>query len=695
MQAKDQHLLEFLEQVHQLTIPIYQRKYSWTKKQCNQLFEDILRIGESNERSHFIGAIVFKQYYDRISKKIIIDGQQRITTINLLISALVDFLLNNNIENLDTDAEEMMNSYLINSAKKGETNYKLILTMDDKTTLIKIIDNLRNENKVDFDDADSEILQDNYSFFKRKITEDNIGCIIKGLRKLLIVYMELTDFDNPQLIFESMNSTGLDLNKTDLIRNYLLMDLNDEEQKDLYNNYWHNIELTFEKNNYSFDNFIKDYLTLKYDKVMPKDFYEEFKKYSKTLSIDELVKDIYKYTQYFTKIVFNKEENKKLNNAFQSLNKLDTTTTLPFLLRLYDDYDNSILDVDDFIRIVKYTESYVFRRFICDLPTPSLRKTYAEMYKSIDKDNYLESYKFILLNKSDNKRMPNDEEFERSLISRDIYNLKKNNKYLLGKLENYNSKEPINVFSNQIQIEHIMPQTLTPVWKKELGEDWNNIHKIYLHTLGNLTLTGYNPELSNKSFQEKRDMKDGFKESQIKLNRYLSELSHWNETEIIKRRNYLIEKSKEIWIYPTVSNEVLERYDSYKNNNKQVYTIEDLRFLQENSPMKSLYDELSKKILDIDRKISVEPKKKYVRFNLYSSPVVAISPQKELLILTLFMPFNVLYDSLNLCNNIEDNDWWSSAGVELRINNFNEVEYALEIIKQSYNYVNEGFNEME
>lgn len=558
MQANDQYLLEFLEQTHQLNIPIYQRKYSWTSKQCKQLFEDIERIGDSDEKTHFLGAIVFKSKYEKISKKTIIDGQQRITTLNLLIGALANYLYNSPDEELEIDYDELVDSYLLNPAKKGDLRYKLILTEEDKNTLIKIVDNVRSDNKIDFTEEDSSTVYKNYEFFKKRINEENLEKIYNGLSKLLIVYMELTDYDNPQLIFESMNSTGLSLNKTDLIRNFLLMKLDETDQETLYENYWREIERTFEKNNESFDKFIKSYLVLKYDKEVSSDIYEQFKKYSYGKKIEDIVMDIYKYFQYFTKIVFGREENKELNNAFINFNKLSYDVVRPFLLRLYDDYDSGDLSAEDFIKIMEYTESYTFRRFICDLDSKSLRKTYAEMYGEIDKDNYVDSYKFILTNKKTHKRMPKDNEFIDNLATHDMYNIK-NRKFLLGRLENFESKEMTVVDESEIEIEHIMPQTLNDEWKRELG-DWEKVHKEYLHTIGNLTLSGYNKELSNKSFYHKKNDEDGYSNSKFTLNKYFDDVEHWNEYEITKRRDFLIEKALEIWQYPDVSQETIDKY---------------------------------------------------------------------------------------------------------------------------------------
>ena len=556
MDAGKEQLLYFLSQRQQLSIPIYQRKYSWTDKECKQLLNDILRVGESDEPNHFIGSIVYMNQKGHIASPInqlmIIDGQQRATTITILISAIVDFLFENPNENI-MPPSNLISYYLLNDREIGETRYKLILTQNDKKTLIKIIDNLENDEKIPFDDKDSIRIKENYEYFRKKINKDNIEILYNGLNKLLIIFVALEhNIDNPQLIFESLNSTGLELSQADLIRNYILMGLLPEEQEKLYNDYWHEIEVLFEKNNGNFDKFIRDYLTVKTDKVpVFRNIYTDFKKYSLKIDVNDLVKDIYKYAFYFKAIAFGGEENPKLKASLDSLRSLGYDVTDPFIIQLYDDYKEEKLSTDDFCEIIKYTESYLLRRLICSIPTPSLNKTFAGMYLQIDNTNHLDSYKYVLISKENYQRMPNNREFAANFRQRDIYNLRsKNRDYIFDKFENWGSKEKSNI--ENYTIEHIMPQNrrLSKEWKEELGENWENIQKTYLHTIGNLTLTGYNSELSDKPFAEKRDMQDGFKDSAIRLNIDLQDLETWNENEIKKRTERFIDKAKKIWPYP-------------------------------------------------------------------------------------------------------------------------------------------------
>ena len=556
MDAGKVNLLYFLSQNQQLSIPIYQRKYSWTNKECGQLLDDILRVGQSNEPNHFIGSIVYLNQEGHIAspinKLMIIDGQQRITTLTLLIAAIAEYLDINPDEKI-MSPQNLINYYLLNDLEMGETRYKLILTQDDRNTLIKIIDYLKIDDKIPFDEDDSVRIRENFEFFRKRVTSDNIGILFNGLNKLVIIFVALEhNVDNPQLIFESLNSTGLELSQADLIRNFILMGLLPDEQKKLYNEYWHKIEILFEKNEGNFDKFIRDYLTVKTDKVpVFRNIYPDFKKFSREMEVNDLVKDIYKYAFYFKAIAFGGEENPKLKDSLDSLRSMGYDVTDPFMLHLYRDYKEEKLSTEDFCQIITYTESYLLRRLICSIPTPSLNKTFAGMYNQLDISNYLSSYKEVLRSKDNYQRMPDNREFAANFRLRDIYNLRsKNRDYIFDKFENWGSKEKTNIQS--YTIEHILPQNpdLSQEWRDALGENWKEIQKTYLHTIGNLTLTGYNSTLSDRFFTEKRDIEGGFKQSAIRLNVKLQDLETWNEHEIKKRTERLIDKAKKIWPYP-------------------------------------------------------------------------------------------------------------------------------------------------
>lgn len=563
----------FLNTRQKFTIPLYQRRYSWERKQCKQLLEDIIKVGQSDDPSaqHFIGSIVLSQTDGFIPTYIIIDGQQRITTLNLLIAALAKYLFENNQNIGIYSSQQLLNYYLVNDAQ-SDLYYMLELTEDDDKTFKKIVDNVLSSDKLDFDKNDSENLIKNYNFFKKNINEENIEDIVKGFTRLLIVKIIVTEKENPQLIFESLNATGLKLNQSDLIRNYILMILPYEKQEELYKKYWYHIEKGFENkqgdnSNSAFDLFIRDYLTIEngaYPKLSDDDIYIQFKKHSQGFDTESLIKKIFIDSKYYLNAIFNLEEDKNLNESFESLNKMDYKVTRPFILALYRDYKKDLLKKEEFIEILHLTETYLIRRSICGFASASLNKIFARLYADIikikeEKDlSYVDSYKIALLLKKGNSRMPNDEDFKNNFVK---YDKSRHRMYIFDKLENYGFKETIDLTG--FTVEHIMPQTLSDEWKEYLGIDnYEIIHMKYLEVLGNITFTRYNSNMSNASFDLKK--KIGYIPSNLRLNRDLCEFDYWDEESIIKRSENLAEKAKLIWEYPTVSEKVWKKYGQTK-----------------------------------------------------------------------------------------------------------------------------------
>lgn len=290
--------------------------------------------------------------------------------------------------------------------------------------------------------------------------------------------------------------------------------------------------------------------------------YQYFKNYvtSNISNNEELLKDLLKHSKYYKRIINPNQLNDKVSIELSKINRLESVVTYPFLMEVFDDFSEEIINEDDLIKILQIIISFVFRRLICDVPTNALNKIFMVLGREIKKyddykNEYLEIFKRVITQKRSSQRFPDDDEFKSKIITKDIYNFKSKNKlFLLEQLENFENKERVDienlVSTNELTIEHIMPQTLTPIWKKSLGEDYNNIYEKYLNTLGNITLTGYNSKLSNKPFLEKRDMNKGFKESRLFLNKLLSSFEEWNETSIKKRANFLRKKALNIWQYP-------------------------------------------------------------------------------------------------------------------------------------------------
>lgn len=566
LQAGEITLNKLLNTSRQFIVPIFQRNYSWQKSQYEQLWFDILRASKFKEKqNHFIGSIVYIDMgtpAGRPQQLLLIDGQQRLTTISILLCAIKDYVQKFNLETKLINLAKIKNQFLYNSDEIDEDRYKLLLNVQDKETYIKLIDNtIFTVNK-----PAANIIKC-YEFFYERIEDfikqdGQIDEIYAGIFKLSLVSISLDkDSDNPQMIFESMNSTGKDLSQTDLLRNYLLMDLTPEKQTRLYKTYWKPMEELFGEDIYKndvnkFDYFIRDFLTLKSDTgyiCKINNVYENFKRYYLDNNCEKfaVLKDLFTYAKYYACIDLLQEKDDELKLYWQEFKKLDSHVVYPFLLKLYDDYSRQILIKEDFKKILQVVISYLWRRAICEIPTNSLSKTFATLYQAVDKEDYVNSIIKAFVFKSIYKRFPSDYEVREKLQTKDIYHFRLR-KYLLEALENYYHKEPIDLNTANYTIEHIMPQNIEHnlSWQQMLGEDWQEVHSLYLHSLGNLTITGYNAEMSNKSFGEKVNGESGFKHSHLKLNESIAQCDVWNKKAIQRRTNILTDIILKIWKYP-------------------------------------------------------------------------------------------------------------------------------------------------
>lgn len=700
MKATEARLLEFIKKSPQFVIPIYQRAYSWSKRECRQLWDDIVRAGSDDDvNAHFIGSIVYieKGIYQVTSQSpiLVIDGQQRLTTISLLLAALADklaLLPEGNQEIVEGfSPRKLKNYYLCNPEEEGEKYYKLILSKTDKDSMIAIVD------QVDAPHDYSYKIYDNYNMFSTWLDEysDDLESVCKGIAKLIVVDIALnSDQDNPQLIFESMNSTGKELTQADLIRNYILMGLDIKEQTRLYEHFWRPMELDFGQEAYTseFDRFMRHYLTVKTGKI-PKinDVYEKFKEYATSMqfkngSMSMIVEDIRKYSKYFCNMTLKQEKDEELLLVFNDIKELKVDVAYPMLLELYDDYASEVLGKDDFLQILKLVEAYVFRRNICSIPTNSLNKTFSTFMKSVDRMQYVESVKahFILL--PSYRRFPNDAEFGNELKTRDVYNMPRRS-YWFRKVENHSRKEQVQV--GEYTIEHIMPQNpnLPIEWQEELGPEWKRVHETWLHTIGNLTLTGYNSEYSDKPFVVKRDMGNGFKDSPIKLNQSLRNVEKWNEDAIIERADYLSNVAVDVWESPKLPNDILARYRP-ESKVKSSYTINDYSYLSPRNSsyveeVRVLFDAIRKEILAIDSVVTEEYLKLYIAFKAETN-FVDIVPQAKRLRLSLNMPFSEINDPKQICKDITDLGRWGNGDVEVGFSDIKDLSYIMSLIRQSF-----------
>ncbi|WRE22870.1 DUF262 and DUF1524 domain-containing protein [Helicobacter pylori] len=688
MKADAMKLLDFIgkSQEKQFVIPIYQRVYSWEKEQCKQLWDDIIKTGGNDQMNgHFIGSIVFVHdgiYTTNYNELLIIDGQQRLTTITLLFIALRDHL-NDEDELLEKfSRQKIQNRYLINSDEKGDKKFKLILSEPDKDTLLSLID----ENRRKPSELSLKIME-NFKLFEEWIRKntDKLETIFKGLDKLMVVEISLErSKDNPQLIFESMNSTGKDLTQTDLIRNYILMGLEPEKQEIFYKKYWRAMEEDFKQNETLFNQFVRHYLTIKTREIPNiNKVYEAFKRYQQERGIETevLLQDLQKYCRYFCRIVFKKEDEKEddkvLKKALSFLVDLEMDVIYPLLLELYSDYSDGVLSKQDFIPIIALIESYICRRAVCGLGTNSLNKVFPSLTKHIQKDEYFKSLKAHFGYLTEKQRFPNNDEFKKLFITIDFYHFQKR-EYFLERLENFNTKEPVN--TKECTIEHIMPQTLTEEWERDLGENFQAIHDKYLHTIGNLTLTGYNEKYRNNSFQEKRDMEKGFKQSPLRLNQSLKDLESFGEKEIEKRANDLADFALKIWTYPKLDAETLEKYKPKKE--KKAYDLSSYKF---GSHSRELFDILSKEIKALDERITESFMKAYITYK-FDTIFTSIVPSKDELTLMLKIKFSELQNEIKEKLTIRDvsNIGHACVGdIEVKLETKESIPYCLGLIKQA------------
>jgi predicted transport protein len=486
-----------------------------------------------------------------------------------------------------------------------------------------------------------------------------------------------------------MNSTGRELSQADLIRTYVLMGLEPAHQTKLYEHDWRPMELGFGQEGYGayFDAFMRHYLTVKTGEIPNvRAVYEAFKAYARrddvaTAGVDALVADVQAYAGYYCAMALGREADKTLGEAFQDLRDLKVDVAYPLLLELYHDYVSEVLPRDDFLGALRLIEAYVFRRAICAIPTNSLNKTFATMGRTLKKDRYLESLQASFLLLPSYRRFPGDEEFERELVVRDMYNLPRRS-YWLRRLENAGRKE--RVFVEEYTVEHIMPQNenLSAEWRQELGSEWERIHSAKLHTLGNLTLTGYNTEYSDRPFAEKRDMPGGFKQSPLRLNQGLGTVERWDEAAIDARASRLAQLAATVWQPPVLEAGVLAAYRPKATVAESKYTLDDHPHLAVGRPMRALFNILRPQLLGLDPNMTEEVLKLYIAYKAETN-VVDIVPQASRLRLSLNMPFPELWDPKGMAKDVTNLGRWGNGDVEVGLGREEDIPYVLGLVRQA------------
>ena len=547
-------------------IPVYQRNYDWKTENCKQLYDDLVKIIKEHRKSHFFGSLVSVYNPDGHNEEfLIIDGQQRLTTVSLLFLAMYNLIDKGIIVSETANLKQrIFEEYLVDKWKPEDTRIKLKPVKNDQKAFGKL-----------FSDSTEHIRESNltvnYDYFYDRIQKQEITIdqLYDAICCLEIINIRLDRDDNPQLIFESLNSTGLDLSEGDKIRNFILMGLPPKEQEVYYEKYWNKIEVCTK---YDVSAFIRDYLSVK-QQVIPqqKKIHTNFKEFVELgkIETESLLVEMLAYAKRYQILLDGKSGSATLDACIDRLNRLETTVTRPYFLEVLRLYSENKLTLAQVTEIFLTMENYLFRRTMCDLPTNALNKIFLMLHREIvrydgTEDNYVEKLKYALLSKKERARFPDDEEFKAAFAERPVYLMNSKNKiYILERFENFGTSEDKDVYRHcddgTYSIEHIMPQHLTPVWQKELGDDYEQIHELWLHRMANLTLTAYNSKYSNSSFTEKKTMQNGFDDSGIRMNTWIAKKDKWTLKEIEERNEHLMGRALMIWVRPTTAFKPVEK----------------------------------------------------------------------------------------------------------------------------------------
>ncbi|MBR2207653.1 MAG: DUF262 domain-containing protein [Synergistaceae bacterium] len=696
MNAIQGSFLGILDGKTQYILPTFQRHYSWDKEQCEQLWNDLKNMEKRNKKAYFIGSIVNQAVGIvpsgvRVQQFVLIDGQQRLATIMLILIALRNYCIANpEDKNVNFTSDEINNMWLKNQYAKDDEHYKLLLVGENRETLIDLIEE-KIEGKTISEETRSKLLQ-NYKFFEEKISESKSemtpAALYEAIGKLQIVNITLDESDDPQAIFESLNSTGKDLSKSDLIRNFVLMGLDYETQTEIYKKFWLPMEKLFgnEKQDALMDDFFRDYLTMKLSRIIKEDLvYDEFKKWFYFESnfekkIPELCNDIFNFATYYTNIIFARSSNPKLQSLYAEIKELKMTVAYPFLMKVNDDFRSELITEENLLEIVRLSISYVVRRNICGIEARELNKSFMYLRNGIDNLDYMNTMKTRWTTLERSSRFPDDKEFFTAFLSKDIYHMDRRRYYILGKLENFENKET--VIPQNYTIEHVMPQNenLSRQWREELGDNWEKVHGKYLHTIGNLTLTAYNSELGDKPFSEKLKMDGGYLSSGLRLNEFIRIQTQWNEEKIRERAKILADKAVKIWQYPFENGKPAQAMKKGSSHDK-VYCFDDY---PSSELTRKLFELLDKRIKNLSDEVTQVFNKKYIAYKAEGTNFADVIVLKTKLKIIINMKFKEVIDPLGFCRDVSNIGTWGNGEVEIHLETPSQIDYVMEIIEQSF-----------
>ena len=697
MKAIDRPFTKIINGSTQFVIPVFQRDYRWSEAQCEQLWRDILLIAkDETNRGHFMGSVVYVSTGDTaagFTRWLLIDGQQRVTTLTLLLAALRNYIAESKWKGTeDSPTATRIDAYFLkNVQEEGARRHKLVLRRHDQETLQAILDGTEMPAKP------SERIRENYEFFREQIATTDPDAIYRGLDRLIVVDVTLDrGTDDPQLIFESLNSTGIDLSQSDLIRNFILMRLPEKQQTQLYESYWSKLESLFQGAEKPFDAFLRDYLAFKTKagkQERAEDIYQAFRRLFPDLQkscggLDPLLAEMLRLGRCYAAFSLSVPVIPELVDDLARLRRLVDVPAM-LVMRLFDCHERChSLTLPEFREAIQTMESYVFRRAICGEQTRGYWQVFAGLAYRISDDKPLENVKVGLARQRDANRFPSDADFRRELLLRDIYGLRVCG-YLLERLENHGSKEPTNTIG--LTIEHIMPQNdkLPDAWQKMLGPDWKKIQPVWLHRLGNLTLTGYNSTYSDRAFDEKKTIEGGFEFSAVRLNKFVREQKQWTPKEIEERSQFLIDRALIIW--PRLEIDAAAVESAKQAEMKELAERRDVNQVPMTAAARELFDKLRPRLQEIDPGVLELAESKSIS---YHAPgfFVEVLPRKQRLSLLLPLDHAEIDDPHGLASDATE---WKfifyakhEGGVLLRIRDEADIDHAIPIVRMAYALAN-------
>lgn len=699
MKALDQQFTKIINGTTQFVIPVFQRDYSWTEAECEQLWKDVVGIAaDPTNRRHFLGSVVYVATGDSsagFTRWLLIDGQQRVTTLTLLLAALRDHI----VETKWSGGEEgptakRIDAYFLRNAEEtGSRSHKLVLRRHDQATLQAILD--RTELPAPL----SERIRENYDFFRERVSGTDPEVVYRGVGRLVVVDVCLDQkTDDPQLIFESLNSTGLDLSQSDLIRNFILMRLPEPVQTRLYDLYWRQIEDLFRGSESTFDAFVRDFIALKTKASKQEKANEIYFAFRRTFGsvgqdpdkLSELLAELLNHARYHASFSVGVGAPIALR---ESLTRLRRQVDVPaiLLMRLFECFDKhrtlSELEMAEAISIV---ESYIFRRAVCGEQTRGYWQVFADLAYQVDATRPLESVRVAMARLRGSYRFPADAEFKKALEEREIYGMRICFD-VLERLENHGSKEVTD--TSRYTIEHIMPQNgdLSPEWRQMLGAEWIDVQRVWLHRLGNLTLTGYNSEYQDKPFEVKKTTKGGFAESSVRLNKYVREQAEWTAREMDERGKALAARALSVWRPLVVDRALIDAAEQAEMRARAKHR--DVGKVPMSPAARDLFEVLRASILAMDGNIIEYAEQKSVS---YFGPgfFLEVLPRKKHLALLLDLEFGEIDDPGGVA---QDASVWKfvvnavhSGGVLIDIVEPGAVEKALPMIRRAFEAAKSG-----